>query len=235
MYRTLNRRVFISLAALPAGSSIQFIAPVSASKVSRNESVGGIRSPALGQTWVYSIYNCYNSQLLDVVKDEVVEVDNSIRTTRNSKTNANLGDEIQSGWGRLKQDSYWESVQNYEQSVPIWLNGLNVGDKEAFETYYFSGTSSFKYWLSVGVSFVGWEKVNLPLGTFETMHFEKLIRLSQYDSFRLDTVKRDSIWIAPEIGRWVVRETNGEYRVSGGKGGSIRREDNFRWQLESWI
>lgn len=88
---------------------------------------------------------------------------------------------------------------------------------------------------AIGLQFVGWEKVNLPVGTFETMHFEKLIRLFQYDSFRMDTVRRDSIWIAPEIGRWIVREMNGEYRVSGGKGVSIRREDNFRWQLESWI
>jgi hypothetical protein len=234
MSKAFNRRAFISLLTLPIGCTIQFIEPISSLKTNRIEPVGGVRDSAVGQSWVYRKYNCYNSQLLDVVTEQVAKVGKDIQIVRNSKESAILGDEIHSEWGRVKRDSYWEMVQTYEKFVPHWLNGMKVGEKEDFETYYFSDTSSFKYWLSGRIYFVGWEKVKLPAGTFDTMHFEKIIRLPQYDSFRLDTVRRDSIWLSPEVGRWVVRETNGEYRVSGGKGGSIRREDYFRWQLESW-
>lgn len=234
MSKAFNRRAFISLLTLPIGCTIQFIEPISSLKTNRIEPVGGVRDSAVGQSWVYRKYNCYNSQLLDVVTEQVAKVGKDIQIVRNSKESAILGDEIHSEWGRVKRDSYWEMVQTYEKFVPHWLNGMKVGEKEDFETYYFSDTSSFKYWMSGRIYFVGWEKVKLPAGTFDTMHFEKIIRLPQYDSFRLDTVRRDSIWLSPEVGRWVVRETNGEYRVSGGKGGSIRREDYFRWQLESW-
>lgn len=234
MNKAFDRRAFIFLFTLPIGCTIQFIEPISAHKINRIEPVGDVRDPAVGQSWVYSKYNCYNSQLLDVVKDQIVKVGKDIQIVRNSKDNISLGDEIHSEWGRVKKDSYWDLVQTYEKFVPHWLNGMKVGEKEDFETYFFSDISSFKYWLSGRIYFVGWEKVKLPAGTFDTMHFEKIIRLPQYDSFRLDSVRKDSIWIAPEVGRWVVRETNGEYRVSGGKGSSIRREDNFRWQLESW-
>ena len=234
MSKAFNRRALISLLTLPIGCTIQFIEPISSLKTNRIEPVGGVRDPAVGQSWVYRKYNCYNSQLLDVVKEQVAKVGKDIQIVRNAKEPAILSDEIHSEWGRVKRDSYWEMVQTYEKFVPHWLNGMKVGEKEDFETYYFSDTSSFKYWLSGRIYFVGWEKVKLPAGTFDTMHFEKIIRLPQYDSFRLDTVRRDSIWLSPEVGRWVVRETNGEYRVSGGKGGSIRREDYFRWQLESW-
>ncbi len=230
----LNRRSFISFATLSAGCSIQFIAPIDTAEIVSANQSSVVRLPSVGQSWTYHKFNCYNSQLLDVVRDEVVEVKEIIRIVRKSKNSLPLADEIQSKWGSFKQDSYWDPSQNYENSVPIWLNELHVGDRRGFDTYYFSDTSSFKYWLSGRISFVGWEKVKLSAGTFETMHFEKLIRLSQYDSFRMDTVRRDSIWIAPEVGRWVVRETNGEFRVPSGKGSSIRREDNFRWQLESW-
>lgn len=233
--KTLNRRACISFLTLPIGCSIQFIEPVTASKINRTEPVGGVRKPAAGQSWTYTKYNCYNSQILDVVEEEVVKISKDIRIIRNSKNNSDLGDEIHSEWGRVKKDSYWDLVQTYEKFVPHWLNGMRVGEKEDFETYYFSDTSSFRYWLSGRIYFIGWEKVKVAAGTFETMHFEKIIRLPQHDSFRLDSVRKDSTWIAPEIGRWVVKETNGEYRVSGGKSGSIRREDNFRWQLESWI
>jgi len=230
----IDRRAFIALAAISTGCSVKFIEPLETTKISNDKNLLGVRPPAVGQTWTYSKFNCYNSQLLDTVKDEVVSVQGNIRLTRHSKNFSTLADEIHSEWGRVKQESYWDLTQNYEKSLPLWSSDLREGNRESFETYFFSDNSSFRYWLSGIIRFVGWEKVKLPIGTFETMHFEKLIRLSQNDSLRSETIRRDSTWIAPDIGRWVVRETSGEYRVPSGKFGSNRREDHFRWQLESF-
>jgi hypothetical protein len=234
MNTQIDRRAFIALATISTGCSVKFIEPLETTKINNKKTVVNFRPPAVGQTWIYNKFNCYNSQLLDTVKDEVVAVQENIRLARHSKNFSTLGDEIHSEWGRIKQDSYWDLTQNYETALTLWSSDLREGHQESFETYFFSDNSSFRYWLSGRISFIGWEKLRLPIGTFETMHFEKFIRLSQNDNLRSDTLRKDSTWIAPEIGRWVVRETNGEYRVPSGKFGSNRREDHFRWQLNSF-
>ena len=66
-------------------------------------------------------------------------------------------------------------------------------------------------------------KVDGTLGGYEREHIT-----------RLDTLRRETLWLAPEVGRWVARETNGEFRIAGRRGSWTGREDHFRWQLESW-
>ena len=118
--------------------------------------------------------------------------------------------------------------------MPLWLENLAIGTSQYNDTRYQSGTSSFRYWISSKTTVTGWEKVTLPSGTFEAVRIEKFIRQTHHDISRLDTVRRDKLWFAPEIGRWVARETDGEFRVGGRRGGWVGREDHFRWQLERW-
>jgi hypothetical protein len=47
--------------------------------------------------------------------------------------------------------------------------------------------------------------------------------------------RRDQIWFAPQIGRWVVRESFGEYLWLGMTGWSQSiKEDYLRWELIAW-
>jgi hypothetical protein len=230
----IKRRSLLALLALPAGCAIQYLPPLATSKMSSGGPAGSVRMPAMGQNWTYSKFNFYNSQLLDTVKEEVVSLNGGIRISRRSKNNVDAGDEFQPVWGQVKQDPYWDLLQTYEAAMPLWLDDFTVGTSQSTDTHYQSGTSSFRYWISAKTTVTGWEKVAIPSGTFETLRIEKFIRLTHPDFNRLDTVRRDTMWLAPEIGRWVARETNGEFRLPGRRGGWTGREDHFRWQLESW-
>ena len=230
----LKRRSLLALLALPTGCAIQYLPPLTTSASSRSGPAGSVRAPALGQSWTYSQFNFYNSQLLDTVTEQVVSVDGGTRISRRSKNNTDLGDEFQPVWGQVKQDPYWDLRQTYEVPMPLWLDNLKSGTSQVNDTHYQSGSSSFRYWISTRTSLAAWEKVVLPGGTFEALRIDKFIRMSHRDISRIDTVRRDTFWFAPEIGRWVVRETNGEFIFSGKKGGRTGREDHFRWQLESW-
>jgi len=229
-----KRRSLLALLALPTGCAIQYLPPLATSSLTRSGPAGSVRKPAIGQSWTYSKFNFYNSQLLDTVKEEIVSVADGIRISRRSQNNLDLGDELQPVWGQVKQDPYWDSLQTYEAAMLLWLDNFSVGNTQTLDTHYQSGTSSFRYWINAKTTVTGWEKVQLPSGTFETVRIEKFIRLNHPDISRLDTVRRETLWLAPEIGRWVARETNGEFRLSGRRGGWVGREDHFRWQLESW-
>jgi hypothetical protein len=229
-----KRRSLLALLALPAGCAIQYLPPLATSQLSRGASVGVIRAPALGQTWTYQKFNVYNSQLLDTVKEEVVDVAGGIRISRRSVNNLAVGDEFQPVWGRVQEDPYWDSLQTYEVPMPLWLDNFALGTSQSSSTHYRSGRSSFRYWINARTTVTAWEQIELSCGSFETVRIEKIIRLNHPDISRLDTVRRDTIWFAPEVGRWVARETNGEFRISGRRGGWTGREDHFRWQLESW-
>ena len=79
----------------------------------------------------------------------------------------------------------------------------------------------------------GCEKLHLPAGDFTTLRIERLIRLKHFDDFRRDCVRRDTLWLAPEIGRWAARESSGEYLIPSRHTTRIQ-EDHFRWELTSW-
>jgi hypothetical protein len=229
-----KRRSLLALLALPTGCAIQYLPSLPSAPLNSGASVGALRAPTLGQSWTYQKLNFYNSQRLDTVKEEVVDMVGGIRISRRSQDNLDLGDEIQPVWGQVTQDPYWDFLQTYEAPLPLWLDNFTIGTRQSSSTHYRSGSSSFRYWISARTAVTGWERLVLPSGSFDTVRIEKLVRLNHRDITRLDTIRRDTLWLAPEIGRWVARETNGEFRIAGRRGGWTGREDHFRWQLESW-
>jgi len=124
---TFKRRSLLALLALPTGCAIQYLPPLASSQLSRGASVGAIRPPALGQSWTYQKLNFYNSQRLDTVKEEVVDVAGGIRISRRSHNNLDLGDELQPAWGQVTQDPYWDFLQTYEAPMPLWLDNFAIG------------------------------------------------------------------------------------------------------------
>ena len=118
--------------------------------------------------------------------------------------------------------------------MPLWLDPLVTGASQSLDTRYTSGTSALRYWIQAQIQVLGRETVALPLGTFETIRIEKRIRQTHADSGKLFLQRRETLWLAPEVGRWVVRETDGHFRRSGKKLDE-GREDHFRWVLTAWV
>jgi hypothetical protein len=192
-----------------------------------------VRPPAIGQSWTYRQLNSYNSQVLDTLTEEVSALGPGITVRRHSAKTGPLTDEIHARWGQVQQDPSWDLLQIYETPMPLWLEPLQTGARHRLDTYYTNGASSFRYWIQAHIQVMGRDTVDLPLGSFETIRIEKLIRQAHYDNGKLFLQRRETLWLAPEIGRWVVRETDGGFRRAGKKLDE-GREDHFRWELTAW-
>src|SRR5574343_354988 len=229
---TLTRRACLALLALPAACSLQPLAPLRRSLLDSRNPMPALRAPALGQRWTYRVFNAYNGEQLDTVQEEITSLA-PITLSRQSARRGDLPPAIQAAWGLLKQDPVWDNVQTSDTPLPIWPSPLQVGATQAIDTAYRAGTSSFRLWLSVQSRVSAFERVTLPSGEFDTVRIDKFIRLSHSDSSRQNFTRTDTLWLAPAIGRWVARETNGEDWTSGRRPNQYR-EDHLRWELDSW-
>ena len=233
MNKLITRRNLLALLALPAGCSLQPLAPLQVRPGNLQTPMRPVRPPTMGQSWTYRLLNFYNGNLLGTLKEEISAVGPSITVQRHSANTGPLADEIHTRWGQVQQDPSWDLLQIYETPMPLWLEPLQTGASLSVDTHYTTGASSFRYWIQARIQVMGRETVELPIGSFQTIRIEKLIRQTHYDSSRLFLVRRETLWLAPEIGRWVVRETDGTYRRSGRKFDE-GREDHFRWELTAW-
>ena len=232
-----RRHALLALAASPVGCAIQQLSPVATQPMAAPVGAGGIRLPQAGQAWTYRKLNHFNSQVLAMVHETVASAGASGTTIhRREEGGLPLPHEQHGTWGQLLRDPVWDYPLNLEQAVPLWPANWAVGQQQVVHTHYLEDGGSFRYWVQVYAVVKGWERVTLPSGVFDTLRVERMLRLAHHDFNRSDTVRRDVMWLAPEVGRWVVRETSGRYREPDGDkpGGSEYLEDHFRWELTAW-
>jgi len=229
----LSRRACLAWLALPAGCSIQPLFPLRGNALPAGTVLPELRAPGLGLHWQYRVFNMYNSEQLDTVREEITAVEPLITITRQSLQRGELPSELHSRWGLVRQDPIWESVQTYDRPLPIWPQSWVLGTTESIHTEYRPGTASYRQWINVQSRVTGFEQVTVGAGVFNTLRIDKIIRLNHQDSSRTNYLRTDTLWLAPEIGRWVARETNGEYWVAGRRPTQYR-EDHLRWELDNW-
>lgn len=233
-----RRHVLWTLAAAPVGCAIRPLAPLATQTLATPPGVPLLRPPQVGQAWTYRQINHFNSVVLAEVQDTVTAVampgEGAVVERRAGTTP--LPAERHSTWGQLLRDPVWDYPLNLEQPVPLWPKVLQPGQTQRVHTHYREDGGSYRYWVQVHASVVGWERVTVAAGTFDTVRVARLVRLQHRDVNRLETLRRDVLWLAPEVGRWVVRDTSGRYREPDGEklGGTEYREDHFRWELAAW-
>ena len=233
----INRRsALLAALALPAGCTIQPLAPLPTTAIPPPPTPGSLRPPLVGQGWTYRKLNFFNSSVLDVVQETVASVASTIDVDRQGQGGVALPDEKHVAWGDLLRDPAWDYPMTFEAPVPLWPPALAVGAKASLNTYYRMDGGSIRFWIQVYCAVRGWERVTVSAGAFDTLRIERLIRLDHQDHTRVETLRRDTIWLAPELGRWAARETAGEYRVAGTSRvwPSYSLEDHFRWELTEW-
>ncbi len=227
-----RRRVSFALLALPlAGCAIQPLPGLRTEPAAAPTGPTPLRPPATGQRWTYRRYNVFNSALLGTEEHEVVAVSPRVQIRHRSEGRADLTEEWSSAG--LLRDPAWDRVQNYDPALPLWPANLQPGARGVHRGYYTLDDGSYRYWISQHTEVRGWETVPLARGAMRALRIEHLIRLHHQDLRRIETVRRDTLWLAPEIGRWVARETYGEFRASSGPRG-ISYEDRLRWELVDW-
>lgn len=229
-----RRKLVLSLLALPAGCAFQPLPALRTESAAAPAQPLSVRPPAVGQRWTYRRYNGFNSALLATEEDEVTAVEPCVIVRRRSDATAVVQEEQQQPWGQVLRDLSWDHVQTYEQALPLWPADLTVGTRSVHNTYYRIDGFSYRYWISARTLVRGWEQVELARGMQRALRIEKYIRQQHHDFSRFETIRHDTLWLAPEIGRWVAREVSGEYLVADQPGGYRGLEAHHRWELVGW-
>ena len=234
---TLNRRnALLAALALPAACATRALPPFAATAIPPPGGSRSLRAPVVGQSWTYRKLDFFNSGLLDVVQETVTSVAPTIDVARHANSGAVLAHEAHAAWGQLLRDPAWDYPMTFDMPVPLWPPSLAEGARTTVNSHYHMDGGSFRYWVQVHCVVRGWERVTVSAGTFDTLRIDRLIRLEHHDFTRVYTLRRDTMWLSLDVGRWVARETYGEYRHAGGSFVLLdfSREDRFHWELTAW-
>jgi hypothetical protein len=195
-----------------------------------------MRPPQVGQQWVYQVRNVFNQEIVDIVTETVVSVQPQIRIERNGQKSGRLPDEIQESWGFVLQDPQWNPPQRFQQALPLWPEKLIPEWSGFYRTRYqiLNNPNASYYWGLVSKA-LQWERISVPAGQFNVLKYHnENPYFESNDPFRVGNYREEDIWLAPEIGRWVVRRSFGRYITQGVFWSNAYWDDYLEWELISW-
>lgn len=198
--------------------------------------VPSVRPPQVGQQWVYQIRNVFNQEIVDVVTETVVAISPQIRIERIGQKSGPLPDEIQEPWGYVLQDPQWRPAQRFQQALPLWPEKF-IPDWSGFyrTRYQVPGYPSASYYWGLSTKALGWETISVPAGQFKVLKYHnENPYFESNDVFRVGNYREEDVWLAPEIGRWVVRRSFGRYITLGVSWSNAYWDDYLEWELISW-
>jgi hypothetical protein len=216
-----------------------------------------VRAPAVGQSWRYAKHDYFTGKLVDTQIDRVTKIGKSIEIESRSEmaedkpiTFPSWGDswwqeymgnetavapaptEVQKPWGMIVIDPHWNELQAFEKALPLWPSELRPGWSITVGTYYKNPNTQETMPSQLTMRAKRWESITVPAGHFTALRYYNIIDFRFRDaSERTAAIRQEDIWFAPEIGRWVKRESRGIFRESVGY---EVKESSYRWELLSW-
>ncbi|QWD62165.1 hypothetical protein [Polynucleobacter sp. MWH-UH25E] len=218
--------LFLSACAGNAGFTI------SESKTDSGPNYEAVRKMAIGQQWIYNVRNLYNNQIIDTITESVISVAPLIEIKRESKNSGPLPSEIQSATGLVLQDPYWNPVVSFTSPMPIWPQSSSKSERFTTQYKVLDGTSTFPW--SSTITYAGSKVVNIQGNQFNTLKINNSIYFQSDDFSRHTSLRYSTIWIAPNIGRWVIKRTNGSYLDVNTGIGNDRHESMLQYELVSY-
>ncbi len=216
-----------------------------------------VRSPAVGQSWRYAKHDYITGEVVDTQIDRVSKIGESIELQSRSETaedkpitypswgeswrhnyvpadpaGSGVPIEIQKPWGMVVLDPHWSEMQAFKKAIPIWPSELRPGWSTIVSTYYrIPGSEEAMPW-QLTMNAQRWESVTVPAGRFIALRYFNFIdfRFSVFTE-RTAAQRIEHVWFAPEIGRWVMRESLGSFHEQLG---TEMKEGSYRWELLSW-
>jgi hypothetical protein len=233
MHKT--RRLFIAASAIaPIGCGI----PISRDHgipVAAPMPMPLVRLPQIGQEWRYLERDFFSGQTRGVVVEKISSIGKTITVSRSDEYGSPLPSEIQGPHGMVITDPHWGKVLNFNPAIPLWPEKMSGSwNKEVFSKYSISGYPQNKNDWQLYMSAHGWEKITVPAGDFIALRFQNLINFENNDPNIVNSIRRETIWFAPQIGRWVARESSGSFQIQG-QIGAVLLENSTKWELLSWI
>lgn len=250
----LTRRFFLlSSAALSVGCAIRGPAAGAASLAAQP-----VRQPSKGQAWRYSKQDIFTRHIIDEQVDRVgavdhtVEIDSSYQAAHAAEKQrwgaallkkytghreipaGSLPSEIQDPWGMVAVDPHWSQVQVFETPIPLWPTQLEPGWQTHISTNYKTPSDQDALPWDQTMKALNWETLNVPAGQFKALRFTNYIKFKHSDFSRTDSVRKETIWFAPEVGRWIARESQGTYYIADSTIVQPYNESGYRWELLEW-
>jgi hypothetical protein len=229
-----NRRLFIAASAIaPVGCGI----PISRDEgipVAAPMPMPSARPPQIGQEWRYLERDFFSGKTRGVVVEHISSIGKTITVSRSDEFGSPLPSEIQGPHGMVITDPHWGKVLNFNPAIPLWPQEMSSSwNKQVFSKYSVSGYPQNKNDWQLYMSAHGWERLTVPAGDFITLRFQNLINYESTDDNKVDCIRRETIWFAPQIGRWVARESSGSYQIQG-QIGPVLLERSTKTVLLSW-
>lgn len=230
----LSRRSFIASAALvPVACGVP-LAYQRGTPIAQPKPTPSVRAPQVGQEWTYVKRDTFDGKTLGTITERVASLGSSIVIDRADAGGAKLPSEIQGPWGTVQTSTSWSRVMSFRPAIPLWPEELSSSWSKQFNTKYsLAGYSDNAYGWQEFMSAHGWEQITVPAGTFLTLRYQNLINFESNDDNKVNCIRKETIWFAPSIGRWVARESSGSYMIQG-QLGMPNLEDSFQWQLTSY-
>jgi len=251
----VTRRLFLlSSAALSVGCAMRGPAAGAAALPAKS-----VRQPVQGQSWRYAKHDIFTRSIVDEQVDRVASVDHTVEidssyqaSTRAAKpkwgakllqkytghkdtpSGGALPSEIQDPWGMVEVDPHWSQVQVYETPIPLWPTQLEPGWQTHISTNYKTPADQDGLPWDQTMKAQVWETISVPAGQFRALRFTNYIKFKHTDFLRTDSVRRETIWFVPEVGRWVARESQGTYYLTDSTITQPYNESGYRWELLEW-
>ena len=230
----LSRRTFIASAALAPIACVSPIVYVRGIPVAIPQPMPSVRPPQIGQEWSYVKKDAFNGKTLGLITERISKIGSSIVIDRSTENGGMLPSEIQTSWGMVATDAQWPRLLNFNPSLPLWPLELSASwSKQFVSKYSVSGYPDSRLYWRKYMRVQGWEKITVPAGEFVTLRFQNLINYENSDPNIVDCVRKETIWFAPQIGRWVAREASGSYQIEGQIGAEVF-EGSYQWELASY-
>ncbi|MDE3010534.1 MAG: hypothetical protein KGI67_06555 [Pseudomonadota bacterium] len=221
-------RAVVGLLALTGCASLE---PTGHTAPAPVDGLAGLRPPALGQQWVYQVRDLYTGRIIDHLTETVEAVEPEVRITRQSERHGVLPPEIQRPWGHFVQDAQWDRPAAFSAPAPAWPE--RMGTTRWSGEYQIGGASDFRYRWAQTMQTAQWESTPVAAGTFVALHYRVNIHYAgPEDYYYVDSEREASVWLAPEVGRWVLRRARGVRYAPGH--GSADQDDALQWELLSW-
>jgi len=252
----VTRRFFLtSSAALSVGCAMRRSGGDAAMSSTPN-----VRQPVVGQTWRYSQHDLYTHALVDNQVDRVAAINSNVEISSSGegvkdengassrwgtdflrkyishreKPAGAAASEIQGPWGMVLVDPHWGQVQVYQTPIPLWPEQLRPGWQRRVSTRYKTPVHQDPLPWEQTMKAHSWESIAVPAGQFKALRFTNLINFRNGDISRTDSVRQETLWFAPEVGRWVARESRGSYYIDDSADDQPVNENGFRWELLEW-
>ena len=192
----------------------------------------------VGQGWEFKTINLFNSEVGEPVVHRINQITGSGAVTLGHVREKSTQREISSKLWSVSEELQDNALLRFDQAMPVVPSSLQPGFKEQNQSRYWvivddkiQDPYARLFW-NVHTQVIGWEKLQVPAGTFDVARIERHTYFIHPDVFRTESTRTETLWYAPQLRYWVARERTGRYLMKGGnRRGGFMQEDAQRWEM----